>query len=70
MNNHKNIFRLSLLLATVIPIIFFTLVSQMKQPNLGIEVVNYTLLFLGTAHVPTTAFFYNLQEFLFLKDES
>ncbi|WP_169157134.1 hypothetical protein [Brasilonema bromeliae] len=61
--NPKNIFELSLLLGTVLPIIFFTILSHTQQKIIEVETIKYTLLFLAMAHVSTTVYFYNVKAF-------
>jgi hypothetical protein len=62
-SNPKNIFELSLLIGTVLPVIFFSSVNNLEHTTVGNDVIKYTLLFLSMAHVPTTAYFYDIQEF-------
>ncbi len=61
--NPKNIFELSILLGTALPIIFFTIVSDLEHKILEIYAIKYTLLFLSIAHVSTTVYFYSVKEF-------
>jgi hypothetical protein len=53
----KQFFLISLLLATWLPIILFLSLPKAELPY-GLETVKFVFLFLGTAHVPATIFFY------------
>lgn len=59
----KRYFLISLLLSTWLPIAFFILLAPSGEGSGGLVGVKYVLLFLGTAHVPTTFFFYTDREF-------
>jgi hypothetical protein len=53
----KQFFLISLLLATWLPIALFLSLPKAELPY-GLETVKFIFLFLGTAHVPATIFFY------------
>jgi MFS family permease len=59
----KRYFLVALLISTWLPIIFFILLAPAGDGLGGLAGVKYVLLFLGTAHVPTTFFFYTDREF-------
>jgi hypothetical protein len=59
----KSIFLVALLLSTWLPIAFFLLSSRMENSVYGFAGMKTLLLFLGTAHVPATIFFYMDQGF-------
>lgn len=60
----KRYFLLSLLLSTWVPVIFFILVAPTGTDGSGgLWGVKSIFLFLGTAHVPITLFFYTDKEF-------
>src|SRR5215204_1227985 len=54
----KPIFLASLLLSTWVPMAFFLLSSRMESSVYGFAGMKTLLLFIGTAHVPATMFFY------------
>src|SRR5215203_1146664 len=54
----KPIFLASLLLSTWVPMAFFLLSSRMQSSVYGFAGMKTLLLFIGTAHVPATMFFY------------
>lgn len=53
----KQFFLISLLLATWLPIALFLSLSRTEIPS-SLETIKFVFLFLGTAHVPATIFFY------------
>ena len=59
----KRWFLISLLLATWLPIAFFTLVARSAGESGSLWGLKTVFLFLGTAHVPATLFFYSDKEF-------
>jgi hypothetical protein len=60
----KRYFLVALLISTWLPIAFFILLAPAGEGvGGGLAGVKYVLLFLGTAHVPTTFFFYTDREF-------
>ena len=59
----KRWFLVSLLLATWLPIAFFTLLAPTTAAASGIAGIKTVFLFLGTAHVPATLFFYMDKDF-------
>ncbi|HEX6719285.1 MAG TPA: hypothetical protein VF088_19420 [Pyrinomonadaceae bacterium] len=59
----KRWFLIALLLATWLPIAFFTLVASAAGETGGLWGVKTIFIFLGTAHVPATLFFYTDKEF-------
>lgn len=59
----KRYFLLSLLLCTWIPIAFFILIAPPEGASGGLAGIKMIFLFLGTAHVPATLFFYTDKEF-------
>jgi hypothetical protein len=59
----KRWFLIALLLATWLPIAFFTLFARSAGENSGLWGIKAVFLFLGTAHVPATLFFYSDKEF-------
>lgn len=59
----KRYFLIALLLSTWLPIIFFILLAPSGEGSGSLAGIKYVLLFLGTAHVPTTFFFYTDKEF-------
>ena len=59
----KRWFLLSLLLATWLPIAFFTLIAPSAGTSTGLWGIKSVFLFLGTAHVPATLYFYTDDEF-------
>ena len=56
-------FLIGLLLATWLPIAFFTLLAPPVGQIGGLSNIKAVLLFLGTAHVPATLYFYTDKEF-------
>lgn len=56
-------FLVSLLLATWLPILFFVLIAPSADQSTGWAGIKTIFLFLGTAHVPATLFFYTDNEF-------
>lgn len=54
----KRYFLVSLLAATWIPVIFFILLAPSGAGSGSLASVKSIFLFLGTAHVPLTLFFY------------
>src|SRR5215475_10526101 len=56
-------FLVSLLLGTWVPIVFFTLIAPSAGPSGGLANLKAVFLFLGTAHVPATLFFYADKDF-------
>ena len=59
----KPVFLVSLLLATWLPMAFFLLSSRLETSMYGFAGTRTLLLFLGTAHVPATLFFYLDKDF-------
>src|SRR3954449_13323366 len=60
----KRYFLLSLLLSTWVPVIFFMLLAPSGTSGSGgLWGVKSIFLFLGTAHVPITLFFYTDRDF-------
>jgi hypothetical protein len=59
----KPIFLIALLLSTWVPIAFFLLSSRIESSLYGYAGMRTLLLFLGTAHVPATIFFYIDKDF-------
>ena len=59
----KRWFLVSLLLATWLPIAFFTLLAPLAAETGGLAGLKTVFLFLGTAHVPATLFFYTDKDF-------
>ena len=59
----KPIFLVTLLLSTWLPMAFFLLSSRLETSMLGFSGTRTLLLFLGTAHVPATLFFYVDKDF-------
>jgi hypothetical protein len=59
----KRYFLLSLLLATWVPIAFFILFAPRNAGGGSLAGIKTVFLFLGTAHVPATLFFYTDKEF-------
>jgi len=59
----KRWFLVSLLLSTWVPIVFFILLAPSAATGTGLAGVKTIFLFLGTAHVPATLFFYSDREF-------
>lgn len=59
----KPVFLVSLLLATWLPMAFFLLSSRLETAMYGFASTRTLLLFLGTAHVPATLFFYLDKDF-------
>lgn len=59
----KRYFLVALLISTWLPIAFFILLAPSGEGSGGLAGVKYVLLFLGTAHVPVTFFFYTDKEF-------
>lgn len=62
-NHVKPVFFVSLLLSTWLPMAFFLLSSRLEGAMFGYAGTRTLLLFLGTAHVPATLFFYVDKEF-------
>lgn len=56
-------FLFSLLLGTWVPIVFFILLAPSIGPSGGLASLKAVFLFLGTAHVPATLFFYADKDF-------
>lgn len=59
----KRWFLISLLVATWLPIAFFILIAPSAGTGSGLASAKAIFLFLGTAHVPATFFFYTDREF-------
>ena len=59
----KRWFLIALLLATWVPIAFFTLLASSASESGGLWGVKIVFIFLGTAHVPATLFFYTDEQF-------
>jgi len=59
----KRYFLLSLLLSTWLPIAFFIVIAPSGGQSNGLAAIKAVFLFLGTAHVPATLFFYTDKEF-------
>jgi hypothetical protein len=59
----KPIFLVGLLLSTWVPMAFFLLSSRIESSIFGFGGMRSALLFLGTAHVPATIFFYIDKDF-------
>lgn len=59
----KRWFLVSLLISTWLPIAFFILLARSAATVTGLASVKAIFLFLGTAHVPATLFFYTDEEF-------
>ena len=59
----KSIFLFALLLSTWLPMAFFLLSSRVQSLSYGFVGMRTALLFLGTAHVPATIFFYIDKDF-------
>jgi hypothetical protein len=59
----KRWFLVSLLLATWLPIAFFILLAPSAGNSFGLAGLKTVFLFLGTAHVPATLFFYTDKDF-------
>ena len=59
----KSVFLVSLLLCTWLPMAFFLLSSRLENSMYGFAGTRTLLLFLGTAHVPATLFFYFDKDF-------
>src|SRR6185436_7322904 len=59
----KRRFVLALLISTWAPLAFFIALGQMTSFGSGIGGIRSILLFLSTAHVPATLFFYADKEF-------
>ena len=59
----KPIFLVALLLSTWVPMAFFLLSSRIDSSIYGLGGMRTALLFLGTAHVPATIFFYIDKDF-------
>jgi hypothetical protein len=62
-NHIKPVFLVSLLLSTWLPMAFFLLSSRLEGTMFGYAGTRTLLLFLGTAHVPATLFFYIDKDF-------
>ena len=62
-NHVKPVFLVSLLLCTWLPMAFFLLSSSLEGSMFGYAGTRTLLLFLGTAHVPATLFFYIDKDF-------
>ena len=62
-NHVKPVFLVSLLLCTWLPMAFFLLSSRLEGAMFGYAGTRTLLLFLGTAHVPATLFFYVDKDF-------
>lgn len=62
-NHVKPVFLVSLLLSTWLPMAFFLLSSRLEGSMFGYAGTRTLLLFLGTAHVPATLFFYIDKDF-------
>jgi len=59
----KRWFLITLLLATWVPIVFFTLLASSAAESGGLWGVKIVFIFLGTAHVPATLVFYTDKQF-------
>ena len=59
----KRWFILALLITTWLPLLFFIALSQLTTIGPGVGSLRSILLFLSTAHVPATLFFYTDKEF-------
>ena len=59
----RRYFMLSLLAATWLPIAFFIVLGRTAGDTAGLSQIKTIFLFLGTAHVPATLFFYTDKEF-------
>src|SRR5262245_52358759 len=59
----KPIFLYALLLSTWVPMAFFLLTPGFDTATVGLAGMKTVLLFLGTAHVPATIFFYLDKDF-------
>jgi len=59
----KSIFLVALLFSTWLPMAFFLLSSRIQSSMYGFVGMKTALLFLGTAHVPATIFFYIDKDF-------
>jgi hypothetical protein len=60
---HRRWFILALLVSTWVPLAFFIALGQVTTFGQGIGGIRSMLLFLSTAHVPATLFFYTDKEF-------
>lgn len=60
---HKRWFILALLISTWVPLAFFITIGQVTTIGSGVGGIRSILLFLSTAHVPATLFFYTDKEF-------
>jgi len=56
-------FLFALLLSTWVPMLFFILVAPLETASFSIRGIKSIFLFLGTAHVPATLFFYTDKNF-------
>src|SRR5258708_34223542 len=59
----KRAFLVSLLLATWVPMAFFISLGQIATPSFSLNSFKTLLVFLGTAHVQATLFFYTDKDF-------
>jgi hypothetical protein len=69
-NLKRQLFTLSLLFSTWIPMAFFIAVGSFGTPNLGLQTTKTILLFLSGIHVPATLLLYVDKEFLGLIREN
>src|SRR5688500_17741670 len=66
----KRWFLISLLVGTWLPIAFFTLIAPSGGASSGLAGIKSAFLFLGTAHVPATLFFYADKEFAAIRNNN
>jgi hypothetical protein len=59
----RNAFLLALLVSTLAPLVFFVLITGREPLGYSVNGMKSVLLFLGTAHVPATLFFYTDKDF-------
>jgi hypothetical protein len=59
----RNAFLLALLISTAVPMIFFIWIGAREPVSYSLAGMKTVLLFLGTAHVPATLFFYADKDF-------
>ena len=59
----RNAFLLALLVSTLAPLVFFVLITGREPLGYSVNGMKTVLLFLGTAHVPATLFFYTDKDF-------
>jgi hypothetical protein len=62
-SNGKRAFLVSLLLATWVPMAFFISLGRLATPSFSLNSFKTLLVFLGTAHVQATLFFYTDKDF-------